>query len=173
MITLSISGLVAAFILVALLLLSLNLYSNWSWPVKAGAIVITTAFYIITYVSFPPLLGWPTDEAPPANFRLLAAHVEQPDKVTGEDGMIYLWLAYIDDLSTNSPPRAYKFPYSNELYEKVVEANAKLHKNVPLLGEYEEPDERGKLQVDDDSRRGLKSVNVQFYDLPDPLIPDK
>ena len=173
MLTLSISGLIAAYILIAILLLSLNLYSKWSWPVKAGTNVLAAVFYVITYMSFPPLLGWATEELPPPSFRLLATHVEQPDKITGEEGTIYLWAASVEDLATISAPRAYKFHYSNELYEKVIAANAKLHKNVPVLGQYEEFDERGKLQVDEDSRRGLKSIDIQFYDMPDPLIPDK
>jgi len=171
--TLSISGLVAAYILIALLLLSLNLYSRWSWQVKAGAIVVTTAFYIVTYISFSPLLGWPTDQPPPSNFRLIAAHVQQPNKITGENGAIYLWLSQIDNLSKISPPRAYELPYSNNLYEKIVEANAKLKKGVPLLGEVEEFDRTNMVQVEDQSRMGQESLNIQFYDLPDPLIPDK
>ncbi len=173
MVTLSISGLVAAYILIALLLLSLNLYSRWSWQVKAGAIVVTTVFYIVTYISFAPLLGWPTEQPPPSNFRLIAAHVQQPNKITGDDGAIYLWLSHIDNLTKNSPPRAYKFPYSNNLYEKVVVANAKLNKGVPLLGEVEEFDRTNMVQVEDNSSMGQESLNIQFYDLPDPLIPDK
>ncbi len=173
MVTLSISGLIAAYILIAVLLLSLNLYSKWSWQVKAGSILITTVFYVVSYVSFAPLLGWPTEQTPPNNFRLISAHVQQPDKISGDDSAIYLWLTHIEDLSKISPPRAYRFPYSNELYEKIVIANAKLNKNIALLGEISEPEERGKLQVEDASRLGQISVNMQFYDLPDPLIPDK
>lgn len=173
MITLSVSGLIAAYILIAVLLLSLNLYSRWSWQVKAGAIIVTTFFYIVTYISFSPLLGWPTQESPPGNFRLIAAHVQQPNKVTGDEGAIYLWLAHIENLATGSAPRAYEFPYSNGLYEKIVAANAKLNKGVALLGEFEEFDEMNMVQVEDSARMGKESINIQFYDLPDPLIPDK
>lgn len=173
MVTLSISGLIAAYILVAVLLLSVNLYSKWSWPVKAATIIVTSVFYLVTYMSFPPLLGWPTEQIPPSHFRLISAHVQQPDKITGEEGYIYLWLTHIEDMSTNTPPRAYAFPYTNALYEKVVIANAKLNKNIALLGEIEESDEKGKIQVEDASRLGQISTSMQFYDLPDPLIPDK
>ncbi len=174
MVTLSIWGLIAAYILVAILLLSVNLYSKWSWPVKAATIIVTSVFYVISYMSFPPLLGWPTEQIPPSNFRLISAHVQQPDKITGDEGSIYLWLMHIDDMSTNTPPRAYRFPYTNDLYEKVVIANAKLSKNIALLGEIEEPDDTtGKIQVEDATRLGQISTNMQFYDLPDPLIPDK
>ncbi|MFT5132074.1 MAG: hypothetical protein ACI9SC_000537 [Gammaproteobacteria bacterium] len=173
MLTLGVSGLITAYILIALLLLSLNLYSRWSWQVKTATIVVTTLFYIVTYLSFSPLLGWPTKQLPPTNFRLIAAHVQQPDKVTGDEGAIYLWLAHINDLSINSPPRAYEFPYTNGLYEKIVNAKAKLNKGVPLLGEIEEIDDANKVEVEDDSRMGQASLKIQFYDLPDPLIPDK
>ena len=74
--TLGITGIIAAYILLALLLLSINLYSKWSWHIKAATIVLTSAFYIITYFSLPALLGWPTYQNPPTQFRLLAAHVE-------------------------------------------------------------------------------------------------
>jgi hypothetical protein len=172
-VTLSVSGLIAAYILIALLLLSINLYSKWSWQVKAGAIFITTVFYITTYISFAPLLGWPTEEPLPNNFRLIAAHVQQPNKITGDDGAIYLWISNINDLAKNSPPRAYVLPYSNGLYEKIVGAKAKLNKGVPLLGEFEEFDEMNMKQVEDSSQMGQESINIDFYDLPDPLIPDK
>ncbi len=173
MVTLSVSGLIAAYVLIAILLLSINLYSKLSWQVKAGAIVMTTIFYVITYISFAPLLGWPTGESPPNNFRLIATHVQQPNKITGDEGAIYLWLSHIDDMTKNSPPRAYKFPYSNNLYERIVVAKAKLNKGTPLLGEFNEIDEMNMVQVEDASKMGQESVNIQFYDLPDPLIPDK
>ena len=53
--TLGITGIIAAYILLALLLLSINLYSKWSWHIKAATIVLTSAFYIITYLSLPAL----------------------------------------------------------------------------------------------------------------------
>ena len=89
--TLGISGLIATYIVLAVLLLSINLYSKWSWQVKAMTILVTSAFYIISYFSFSPLLGWPTKQALPSHFRLLSSEVHQPDKLTGEEGAVYLW----------------------------------------------------------------------------------
>ena len=138
MFALGTTGLIAAYILIALLLLSINLYSKWSWKVKASTIIVTSFFYIITYYSFPQLLGWPTTENPPERFRLVASHVQQPDKVTGEEGYVYLWLTRIDDLSSPTPPRAYRLDYSNELHEIVINANAKLKKGIAQLGEFKD-----------------------------------
>ena len=173
MYALGITGLIAAYVLIALLLLSINLYSNWSWRVKAGSIIVTTLFYVITYLSFPPLLGWPTGEQPPQRFRLVAADVVQPDKLTGARGMVYLWLKDLDDLSGRTQPRAYKLDYSTELHEAIIAAKSKLEKGMQQLGEFKEPPDGQVREVDSLSRTGQKSVEIEFFDLPDPLIPDK
>lgn len=171
--TLGIAGLITAYVLIALLLLSINLYSNWSWRIKAGAIVITTVFYIISYLSFPPLLGWPTSQRMPERFKLIAGHVEQPDKTTNSEGGIYLWVTRVDDLTSYGPPRSYKLPYTDLLHEAVIKANAKLKKDIPQLGEITE---EGSMEADiqDSSRAGVSAKNpIEFYDLPDPLFPEK
>ncbi|MCG8325463.1 MAG: hypothetical protein MI673_08095 [Thiotrichales bacterium] len=173
MFTLGISGLITAYVLLALLLLSINLYSKWSWQVKAGTVLITSVFYVITYFSFPPLLGWATEQEPPEKFRILSVHVEQPNKITGGEGAIYLWTAGIENLATDVEPRAYMFPYSNELHERVLQVKSKLNKSILQLGEFEEP-EAGSLE-NLEQKTGLSNVSAKlsFYDLPDPLIPDK
>jgi len=172
MFILGISGLVAAYVLIGLILLSINLYSNWSWKVKAGTIILTSIFYIVTYLSFPPLLGWPTSETLPERFQLIAAHVQQPNKITGDDGSIYLWVSRIENLASPSPPRAHRLEYSNELHEMVIKANSNLNKGIAQLGEAEDQ-ENIIDNVRDAPRSGQKSVKIQFYDLPDPMFPDK
>ena len=76
-------------------------------------------------------------------------------------------------MSTTSPPRAYKLPYSDALHEKIIKANAKLSKAIPQLGEFKEPDEDNILQLEDDSRITQISMQIEFYDMPDPLFPEK
>lgn len=169
--TLGITGLISAYILLALLLLSINLYSKWAWPVKAMTIIITSAFYIVSYYSFPPLLGWPTSAYPPEQFRLIATHVSQPDKELGKEGSIYLWLTEIKNMTDTPEPRAYRFEYSNELHEKIISVKAKLDKDIAQMGEFKKPDDM--MNQVDEQRRGVKSVKLEFYDLPDPLFPDK
>lgn len=168
---LGITGIISAYVLLGLLLLSINLYSKWSWQVKATTIVLTSAFYVITYFSFPPLLGWATSQNPPQQFRLISAHVVQPNKDTGEDGAVYIWLTEITDMTTTGEPRAHVLEYSNELHEKIINVNAKLDKDIQQLGEFKEPDEAFNEVVEE--KRGMKSLKIEFYDLPDPLFPDK
>ena len=173
MFILGITGLVTAYVLLALLLLSINLYSKWSWKIKAGAIVVTTFLYVVTYISFPPLLGWPTGEPPPKRFRLVAADVLQPDKSTGAEGMIYLWLKDLNDLSARTRPRAYELPYSGELHETVIKVKSKLSRGMAQLGEFKRPDDANFREIDTLTRTAQEAVSIEFYDLPDPLIPEK
>ncbi len=83
-----------------------------------------------------------------------------------------MWLTKLDDLTSVQTPRSHKLPYSNVLHEKVINANAKLDKGIAQLGEFENKQDidiigKGKSNVE------LISHQIQFYDLPDPLFPDK
>ena len=60
------SVLVAAYGIVTMLLLSLNLTSLWRWWVKAGAIIVTTVFFGVTYLAINGLMGWPTTQKLPS-----------------------------------------------------------------------------------------------------------
>jgi len=170
-VALGITGIIAAYILLALLLLSINLYSKWSWQVKAATIVLTSVFYVVTYYSLPAILGWPTSQNPPLQFRLLATHVAQPDKEKNTSGTIYLWLSKITNMTELSEPRAYEFDYSTELHEKIIHANAKLDNDIAQIGEFKEPDDI--FNEVNEQRRGVRSIKIEFFDLPDPLFPDK
>lgn len=160
-------------VFITLLLLSINLYSRWGWPVKAGAIIAAAVFYVVSYLSIPKLLGWPTMQDPPAKFRLHAAYVQQPDKLTNSKGAIYLWLIDAQDLAHNGAPRAFGFPYSPPLHEVVINATAKINKGMPQMGEFKNPSDPNVTLLDDPTRVGQKSAPVAFFDIPDPLFPDK
>lgn len=172
MFTLGLAGLVAAYVLLALLLLSINLYSNWAWPVKAATIIITSIFYLVAYFSIPPMLGWPTSAELPGKFKLNAIHVVQPDKLTNEDGAIYLWLTEIEDLEATGIPRAYELPYSDPLYKAVNEARTKMKKGIEQLGETKKPDDDA-VKIDKKGKTTQTSTPIKFYDLPDPMFPEK
>ena len=104
--SLGVAGLIASYIVIAILLLSLNLYSRWRWPVKAFAILLVSAFYVVSYRSIPPLLGWPVGQDLPKKFNLVAVYVAEPDKVTGDEGEIFLWLTSLDQGFKNLKPRS-------------------------------------------------------------------
>ena len=110
----SVLGLVAAYVVVTLLLLSLNLTSLWRWWVKAAAIILTTAFFGITYIAINGLMGWPTAQKLPARFNLVSSVISEPDRRANSPGHIYLWATELD--ANNVPsgtPRSYQIGYSN------------------------------------------------------------
>jgi hypothetical protein len=78
--TAAVVGLTASYLMIALLLLSLNLRSAWRWPVKAGAILVTIGFLVGGFLALEAMLGWPTEATPPARFQLHAALVHEPDR---------------------------------------------------------------------------------------------
>ena len=108
--TLSIS-----YALVAALLLVVLVYARLPWPAKAVAVIVTSAFYIATFVGVRGLLGWASvDRLPPA-FKLLQARIVEPHSLEGDEGSIYLWVEVLDqDNRPSGVPRAYRIPYSDE-----------------------------------------------------------
>ena len=170
MFTLGTAGLIAAYVLIAVLLLGINLYSAWSWKIKAGLIIVVSSFYIISYFSFPPLLGWPTKAKLPKQFSLIAARVSEPDKISGEEGEIYLWVMELT--SGTAKPRAYRLPFTPELHAKVTAATEKLGEGMQQLGEVvgEQTNRGNQLDQKGD---GQPSADIDFYDLPAPLFPEK
>jgi len=170
--TLAITGIIISYLIIALLLISFIIYSKRSLKIKVVSCIISAVFFLVSFMSYPPLLGWATNENLPVRFRLISAHVQQPDKLSGDEGTIYLWLTKLDDLTSVQTPRSHKLPYSNVLHEKVINANAKLDKGIAQLGEFENKQDidiigKGKSNIE------LISNQIQFYDLPDPLFPDK
>jgi len=68
--TLSLIGVAISYVVVMVILLSLNLASRWHWGVKAAAIAVTTLFFGISYVSIAGLVGWPSEARVPERFQL-------------------------------------------------------------------------------------------------------
>jgi hypothetical protein len=129
-------GTVALYGLLALLLLSLNIFSLWRWWVKAGAMLLTAAAFVFAYVVISGLIGWPSEGQLPARFALLNTHVEEPDKQNGNPGHIYLWVQEInEDQIPISPPRAYALPYVVETMKGVTNSQEMLDRGEAVLGE--------------------------------------
>ena len=84
--TLPLIGIGLSYVVVAVLLLSLNVASRWHWGIKAVAIAITSAFFGIAYASIAGLVGWPSEARVPDHFQLDWATVVEPDKLNGTSG---------------------------------------------------------------------------------------
>jgi len=124
-------SLAIAYAVLGVLLLIACLFTPLPWPVKAGAIAVTSAFYLVSFFATHSLLGWSTDDPLPPKFRLLGARIVEPHSVADDPGSIYLWVeAYNDDNFPSGVPRAYRLPYSAKLADKTeaaVKASADGH----------------------------------------------
>ncbi|OGT79146.1 MAG: hypothetical protein A3H91_09510 [Gammaproteobacteria bacterium RIFCSPLOWO2_02_FULL_61_13] len=171
--TLGTGGLVVAYVLVTALLLALLFNARGPWWSKAAVIAAASIFYVLPYVSWPALLGWPTVAELPPQFNLVGMYVQPPDSLTGSEGVIYLWATEVTKAGAHGVPRAYKFGYSVAMHENVTRAGDKLSKNIPQMGKVvkEKKGKVGRFQFA--SRLGQKSAKLEFYDAPAPSLPDK
>jgi hypothetical protein len=165
--TAAVLGLAIAYLLLAILLLSLNLRSSWRWHVKAAAILVTSAFFVLTFLVIQAMLGWPTEAEPPARFQLHAALVQEPERRAGRQGEIYLWLS--PKGAAGAPaglPRAHALPYSRALHEAVARAQARLEKGVAVEGET-------RRTGRDEQGFGRNGIRIDLFDAPVAALPPK
>jgi hypothetical protein len=162
--------LLAALLFLFVLLAGVTLGSG-TWRLKLAAAGAVAVFAAATLVSIPGLLGWPSTDGLPPKFRLLAVHIQQPDKQTRDAGSVYLWAIDAENLMRGVAPRAYRLPYSAPLHETAATAAAKLGKGVAQLGEFSASREPGGgwLKPATDQRA---AIALRFYDVPDPLYPE-
>jgi hypothetical protein len=124
-----------SYALIGALLLVVVVYARLPWPLKAVAVVVTSAFYIVSFVGMRGLLGWASADRLPANFKLLQARIVEPHSLEGDPGSIYLWIETLDNGNRPSGiPRAYRIPYSDKLAEKTDSAISEITAGRPQGG---------------------------------------
>jgi hypothetical protein len=129
-VTLSIS-----YALIGALLLVVLVYARLPWPVKAVAVVVTSAFYIASFIGVRGLLGWATIDQLPASFKLLQVRIVEPHSLEGDPGSIYLWVEALDDGNRPSGvPRAYRLAYTDSLAQKSDKAASEIAAGRPQGG---------------------------------------
>jgi hypothetical protein len=112
-----------AYALLGVLLLVICIFARIPWPLKAGVVVLTSAFYVVSFFATRGLLGWSSIDPLPPKFKLLGARIVEPHSLDGEPGAIHLWVEALDDDNFPSGvPRAYRLPYNARLAEKTEAA---------------------------------------------------
>ena len=189
----SVTGIVAAYIIVTMLLLSLNLTSLWRWWIKAAAIILTTVSFGVTYLAINGLMGWPTAQKLPTRFSLVSSVISEPNRRTNSPGHIYLWAAELD--ANNIPagtPRSYQISYSAALARKIAGAQEKHDRGMDVMGMIADHQPPPDAQPRDNIKLGRMQDNngqqspatdtvsikeegddITFEDLPPVLLPDK
>ena len=183
--------LVAAYIVLAVLLLSLNLTSLWRWGIKAAAIILTTVFFGITYRSVNDLMGWPTTQRLPPRFNLVSTLISEPNKKNRDPGGIYLWAEELSaDNIPSGRPRSYQLTYSDALARKVSSAQEKRDRGVDVMGRVYDNDsgrqerkgdiKMGEIRQSDEQNAATDTVpfmddgtRLGFEELPPVVLPDK
>ena len=124
-----------SYAVVGALLLVVLAYARLPWSIKALAVVVTSAFYIVSFIGVRGLLGWASVDRLPASFKLLQSRIVEPHSLEGEPGAIYLWVEALDDSNRPSGvPRAYRIPYSDALAEKTDKAAGQIAAGHPMGG---------------------------------------
>ena len=124
-----------SYALIGALLLVVVVYARVPWSAKAVAVVVTSAFYIASFVGVRGLLGWASVDKLPASFKLLQARIVEPHSLEGAPGSIYLWVETLDEGNRPSGvPRAYRIPYRDSLAEKTDKAMSEIAAGRPQGG---------------------------------------
>jgi hypothetical protein len=124
-----------SYALIGALLLIVLIYARVPWLVKAVVVVVTSAFYIASFIGTRGLLGWASVDKLPATFKLLQARIVEPHSVEGDPGSVYLWIEALDEGNRPSGiPRAYRIPYSDPLAQKTDKAASEIAAGRPQGG---------------------------------------
>jgi len=183
-----------AYVVLAVVVLSMGLTSRFAWWVKASTIVVSSAFFVEVFFASKSLLGWPASGTLPPKFQLLWTRVVEPDLKAGNRGAIYLWVEELDGNNVPSGlPRSYQLPYSVKLADRTLKARDEIMAGNPQEGLAEDLAEgdptsaEAKAQPNQQLDGGITSTGsrvelegpidqvprVEFRPMSNPLLPPK
>jgi hypothetical protein len=124
-----------AYVVLAVVLLSMGLTSRFAWWLKGAVVVITSVFFIESFFATNSLLGWPGTGTLPHRFQLLWTRVVEPDPKISDPGAIYLWVEELDENNVPSgTPRSFRLHYSVALADKSNKAKDEIMSGNPQEG---------------------------------------
>jgi hypothetical protein len=162
------SSLVIAFAALLLLTLLALLWSRWPAWLKALLVLAVSAFYFHADEVLHGQWGWPSADALPARFVLLAAVIEEPDAKS--PGALYVWVNALEGGQPAARPRAYRLPYAKDLHALLNEGMKKVRQGVSQMGSAEP---KGGPKGFAWLRPGGAEQVVKIRDLPVPQLPEK
>ena len=165
-------GISLSYVILAALLVSIFILARVPVWIKFVCIVFVSSFYFITYSSLSGMLGWPTKQTIPDDFQLLSSVITEPDNTKGDKGSIHIWVfSFVENLPVKEP-RAFKLPYTHELHASLEDALKDQRNGKVKLGRRVQRQVNTALHTDA-SRYANKEYILEFYDLPDPELPEK
>ncbi len=154
----------------ALLLLCALALLQSRWPAWLRGLLVlgVTLFYFYAEDALHTLWGWPSGDALPERFVLLAAVIDEPG--AKRPGALYVWVNALEDGKPAAQPRAFRLPYSKDLHALLNEGLKKVRGGVSQLGSAEpRPGKAGLSWL----RPGNDEQIVKLRDLPVPQLPEK
>lgn len=165
---------IICYVILAFLLVLFNLRTNFHWLIKSTMVILTTLFYVLTYNSFKNLLGWPSNDALPDRFRLIAAQIYEPNALISSEGSIFIWITDMDELAGLSTPRSFSLKYNKEVHEKISKAQVNLKNGIPQMGEKVDENKNNIVSsVLKKEKATTISSKLNFFDMPNQLLPEK
>lgn len=155
----------AALVLLSTLAL---LWSRWPGWMKGLLLAGVAVLYFWGDDAVHNLSGWPSRDALPERFALLAVVIEEPAAKTA--GALYLWVNAIDNGKPVAQPRAYRLPYTKDLHALLNESMKKARQGVSQMGTAEPKHGKKGLGW---LRPGSDEQEVKIRDLPAPQLPEK
>jgi hypothetical protein len=146
--------------------------------VKFALIAATVWYGFAMYYSAQDLMGWPASRALPAQGRIIAVRIDEPDRKKNDAGMIYLWIHEEKEGDgffggRKSEPRAYRIPYNKEMHKALLDAQRGMEgipgAQIRIKNEKGEKGKRGKGK----SQGGEYSYDQPKFEIINPadLIP--
>jgi hypothetical protein len=132
-------------------------------PILASILLALPLFYLAHYLGLKALQGWPTAEALPERFEVLAERVVEPDARSGEPGAIYLWIQTAQD----DRPRAFRLPYSRALHTEADQAGKRRAAGAVQRGV------RVVRESDGSVTTGGRELPIRITDRVNPRPPPK
>jgi hypothetical protein len=144
------------------------LWSRWPVWLKGLLVVGVTAFYFHANDVIHSVWGWPSSDALPERFVLLAAVIEEP--TAKSPGALFVWVNALENGKPAAQPRAYRLPYAKDLHALLNEGMKKVREGVSQLGTSEPKVGKNGLAW---LRPGNDEQSVKLRDLPSPALPEK
>ena len=174
--------LILTYLVVTTLLLCFYFYSQFSRLTKNLTVLLVTLSYFYTWFSVEGLLGWPSQQELPSQFRVLWIDINEPDKGDSEDGEIFFWVKELNKVDQPyGKPRAYSIKWSEENAKKAEEAIKKMEDGEILNGNISRNILTGDQEKSDGTiseKEGTSSTDegeptFQFKEVSPPVLPSK
>jgi len=172
--------LILGYLLITILLLIFCLFSSFRKEIKMLGILVVTVFYFLSWQGYKGLMGWPSEQGLPENFRISWVVIEEPSKQTEAEGAVYLWVRSTDKIGTvKGKPRSYRMSWTEENHKKAQLALSKLRQGEQLNGKKTygviEKNEGKKTNpygaYEEETEEGTPSF--EFTEVPPPSLPPK